>query len=221
MKGSGIFLLGLSIATLFIINDILNNFYIIQTKRLGPVGLVFFIFSQSYLLSARFSKAFQDVAELSHTLKSSNQELELTKERATQAYLELEASQKQLVQSDKMITLGTMLAGVAHEINTPLGAIKANSENILETLRGLILKLNPSLSHLTLDELQTSLKILELSKESTTPFSSREARALRRKVISLLEERNLSNVDVFTDFIVELTLWKPSKERRKFFFLQG
>jgi two-component system, NtrC family, sensor kinase len=218
MKGSGIFLLGISIATLFIINDILNNFYIIQTKRLGPVGLIFFIFSQSYLLSSRFSKAFQDVAELSHTLKSSNHELELTKERATRAYLELEASQKQLVQSDKMITLGTMLAGVAHEINTPLAAIKANSENILESLRGLILKLNPSLSHLTLDELQTSLKILELSRESTTPFSSREARALRKKVISLLEERNLSNVDILTDFIVELNLVEALERNEEILF---
>jgi two-component system, NtrC family, sensor kinase len=220
-EGMKVNLIGYTVYSITILNDILVTQGIINGAQFSSIGFVSFIFAQSYLLSSRFSKAFQDVAELSHTLKSSNQELELTKERATRAYLELEASQKQLVQSDKMITLGTMLAGVAHEINTPLGAIKANSENILESLRGLILKLNPSLSHLTLDELQASLRILELSKESTTPFSSREARALRKKVISLLEERNLSNVDLLTDFIVELNLVEALERKEEILFSPG
>ncbi len=36
---------------------------------------------------------------------------------------ELEEKQAQLVQSSKMTAVGTMVAGVAHELNTPLGAI--------------------------------------------------------------------------------------------------
>jgi two-component system, NtrC family, sensor kinase len=207
--------------SLSIINDILNTLLIIKTTNLSQYGFLLFFIAQAYLLSSISSKIYYDNERLTVSLENKIQELELTKERATQAYLELEASQKQLVQSDKMITLGTMLAGVAHEINTPLGAIKANSENILEVLRGLILKLNPSLSHLTLDELQISLRILELSKESTTPFSSREARALRKKVISLLEERNLSNVDLLTDFIVELNLVEALERKEEIFFSPG
>ena len=205
-SSSVIFLVGFVIFVLGIVNDILNNYFIIKTIDTSPIGLVIFIFSQSFLLSSRFSRAFKDVEMLSNSLKTSNLELQVSKERVTKAYLELEASQKQLVQSDKMITLGTMLAGVVHEINTPLGAIKANSENILESLRNLILKLNPSLSHISLEELQNSMKILELSRESTTSFSSKEARALRKKVISLLEERNQSNPEILTDFIIELSL---------------
>jgi two-component system, NtrC family, sensor kinase len=204
--GANIFLIGTMIFSLTIINDILSFFNVIKSAEIMSYGFLFFIFSQSYILSIRFSKAFEEVETLSTTLKISNEQLELTKERATKAYLDLEASQKQLVQSDKMITLGTMVAGVAHEINTPLGAIKANSENILESLRGLIQKLNPTLSHITISDLQNAIFILELSKDPKTAISSREARVVRKKVISALEEKGKINVEVMADYFLDMGL---------------
>ena len=204
--GANIFLIGATIFSLTVINDILTFLNIIKSVEIMSYGFLFFIFSQSYLISVRFSKAFEEVETLSTTLKISNEELELSKERVTKAYLDLEASQKQLVQSDKMITLGTMVAGVAHEINTPLGAIKANSENILESLRGLIQKLNPNLSHITISDLQNAIYVLELSKDPKTAISSREARVVRKKVISTLEEKGKKNVEVMADYILDLSL---------------
>jgi signal transduction histidine kinase len=48
------------------------------------------------------------------------------------ALVELKESQTQLVQSEKMASLGQMVAGVAHELNTPLGYVKNNVQLLRE-----------------------------------------------------------------------------------------
>lgn len=52
-----------------------------------------------------------------------------------EAYGQLQASQAQLVQSEKMASLGQMVAGVAHEINTPLGYVR-NNVDMIQTVFG-------------------------------------------------------------------------------------
>lgn len=56
----------------------------------------------------------QRVDERTRALKLANHELEFTVQ-------ELTVAQRQLVESEKMAALGGLVAGIAHEINTPLG----------------------------------------------------------------------------------------------------
>ena len=54
---------------------------------------------------------------------------------------ELEMTQSQLVQSEKMAMLGVMVAGIAHEINTPASVINGGVDNVEKSLRFLLTNL--------------------------------------------------------------------------------
>jgi len=58
-------------------------------------------------------------------------EVEKQKKDVQKALEELKKAQVQLIQSEKMASLGQLVAGIAHEINTPLGAINSNNDILM------------------------------------------------------------------------------------------
>lgn len=61
-------------------------------------------------------------------LENQNDELHMQNDELIQNRLLIENQQKQLIQSEKMASVGQIAAAVVHEINTPIGAIKSNAQ---------------------------------------------------------------------------------------------
>jgi signal transduction histidine kinase len=74
----------------------------------------------------------QELAQANDRLKELNETLEDRVRARTseleEANRELRDTQAQLVQSSKMAALGLLAAGIAHEINTPMGTIQSNTD---------------------------------------------------------------------------------------------
>ena len=87
-------------------------------------------------------------------------ELKITMDALGKAYKELQASQAQVLQSEKMASIGQLAAGVAHEINNPIGFISSNLGTLgkyLERLSGFMTSQTRIIEHAASPEARQEL----------------------------------------------------------------
>ena len=103
------------------------------------------------------------------------------------AYNDLKESQEQLIQSEKMASLGQMVAGVAHEINTPLGYVTSKID---------ILKVN-------FEDIQTVIKMLGETNAEVRK-KDRDSKAISNKLSATIKNYEQLEANVLTEESIQL-----------------
>ena len=98
--------------------------------------------SAFHIMQDRLAKTISDLKEASENLRISNAKLEeynrTLEEKVEERTTTLKAAQAQLIQSEKMASLGQLTAGIAHEIKNPLNFVNNFSELSVELAGELI-----------------------------------------------------------------------------------
>ncbi|BAY26444.1 response regulator receiver signal transduction histidine kinase [Calothrix sp. NIES-2100] len=76
--------------------------------------------------------------KISHLTRTLEQRVQERTAQLTQSVRELQQTQLQLIQSEKMSTLGQLVAGIGHEINNPVGFISGNCSHIEQYVNDLL-----------------------------------------------------------------------------------
>ncbi len=147
------------------------------------------------------------VLERTSDLHSVNEALQQEKERQAGLIQRLEEAQNQLIQSERMASIGQLAAGVAHEINNPVGFVNSNlgsMEHYLQDLLRLLSSYEQAEAELPVP---TRQQIALLKQEIDIEF-------LRSDVTELLSE-SLDGLKRVTRIVQDLKTFSHADEAEK------
>ena len=128
------------------LGDLSHNLNIRSNDEIGEVTKAFNTMITSLKHAEENNQKFQqDLMGLNQSLeekvKNRTEKIIEQKDKLQSAYDQLQTTQAQLVQSEKMASIGQLAAGVAHEINNPVAYVKSNInslEKYIEQYRSLL-----------------------------------------------------------------------------------
>jgi len=106
-----------------------NNFFFISANIIG----MFASYSQELFYTKDFIQR-KEIEKHFHELSEVNEKLNVQKEELQTILENLKRTQNQLIQSEKMVSIGQLVAGIAHEINNPVNFISAGVDSLSTNL---------------------------------------------------------------------------------------
>ena len=112
---------------------IISTLFSARLYDLGPDSKSMYIFSQIDVTQQREieHQIWELNAELEQRVSSRTHKLEQSNAELAEALVSLKKMQSELMRSEKLASLGSLVAGIAHELNTPIG----NAVTIASTIQ--------------------------------------------------------------------------------------
>jgi two-component system NtrC family sensor kinase len=178
------------------LNELIAAIEVVQSSD-RPVEIPIKNDTEIGLLTESFNEMARNIIQARGDLRKKISELE-------KANLELMETQTRLVHSSKMVSLGQLVAGVAHELNNPIGFIYSNMSHLKDYAEKLILladtaenspeKLRDKMAEIDLEYIRTDLPKLVASCQDGARRTRDIVLGLRN--FSRLDESKLKAVDI-------------------------
>lgn len=155
-------------------------------------------------LETRVAQRTNDLMLALENSKELRMRAEASGREANVALEELRTAQTQLIQAEKMATLGQVVANVAHEINTPIGAVKASGKNISDALEDTLNDMPDLFQSLDAATIDLFKKFLQQYRFGNPILSTREERNMVRSLNAALEELGVQNARKKASILVQM-----------------
>jgi signal transduction histidine kinase/ligand-binding sensor domain-containing protein len=138
-------------------------------------------------------------------LQQQYNDLAVREAQLQQTLSQLKNTQAQVIMSEKIGVLGKLIAGIAHEINTPMGAIQAAAHNAASHFWPVLTSFPDFYNSLPDSHRLLFAQLVEQCMNSAdTQLSSREERQLRKSVTHKLEDLNIPEADNLAKDLVKI-----------------